>query len=90
MEGLGDFEYEADPRHRSVVVNYFGFNDRTSGQLTIGRVDESKTEVDEVELSDFEATKFRGVAVRVNFLAQVASWARLERLARYLVTQKRP
>ena len=63
-------EYEADPRHRSEVLNYFGFNDRTSGQLTNGRVDESKTEVDEVELSDFEATKFRGLAARVNFLAQ--------------------
>ena len=53
-------EYEADPRHRSEVLNYFGFNDRTSGQLTNGRVDERKTEVDEVELSDCEATKFRG------------------------------
>ena len=26
-------EYEADPRHRSEVLNYFGFNDRTSGQF---------------------------------------------------------
>ena len=24
-------EYEAGPRHRSEVLNYFGFNDRTSG-----------------------------------------------------------
>ena len=65
-------------------------------------------EVDEVELSESEATKFRGLAARVNFLAQdcpdlqfpakevcrdmsfptVASWARLKRLARYLVTRK--
>ena len=101
-------EYEADPRHRSEVLNYFGFNDRTSGQLTNGRVDECKEEVDEVELSESEATKFRGLAAKVNFLAQdcpdlqfpakevcrdmscptVASWARLKRLARYLVTRK--
>ena len=89
-------------------MNCFGFNDRTSGQLTNGRVDESKAEVDEVELSELEATKFRGLAARVNFLAQhcpdlevpakevgrdmsfptVASWARLKRLARFLVTRK--
>ena len=39
-------------------------------ELTNGRVDESKVEVDEVELSESEATKFRGLAARVNFLAQ--------------------
>ena len=101
-------EYEADPRHGSEVLKYFGFNDRTSGQLTNGRVDECKEEVDEVELSESEATMFRGLAAKVNFLAQdctdlqfpakevcrdmsfptVASWARLKRLARYLVIRK--
>ena len=65
-------------------------------------------EVDEVELNDFEATMFRGLAARLNFLARdcpnlqfpakevcrdmwvptVASWKRLKRLARYLVTRK--
>ena len=75
--------------------------------MTNGRVDECKEEVDEVGLSESEATKFRGLAAKVNFLAQdcpdlqfpakevcrdmsfptVASWARLKRLARYLVTR---
>ena len=35
--GLG-INFEADPRHRSKVLNYVGFNDRTSGQLTNSRV----------------------------------------------------
>ncbi len=85
-------------------MKYFGFSDESRGLSATGRIEEA--EEDELEVEAGDATAFRDVAARINFLAQDrsdiqfsakevcrttssptrGSWARLQRLARYLVS----
>ena len=63
--------YEADPRHRKLITEYFGF-DATSRKLTTNgskEVDGQNEDKEEIELSTEEQTSFRAVAARLNFLA---------------------
>ena len=103
----GGIEYQADPRHRSIVIEQFGFDEGSKGLMVSGRV-EDWDEHDEV-LEGPEATEFRAVAARLNFMAQDcpdvqfateevcremssptrSSWARVKRLARYLLARER-
>ena len=63
-------EYEADPRHRKLVLDYFGLGEGSEETLTVnGEKEEEVQPGDEVELGPQEATEFRGVAARVNYVS---------------------
>ena len=63
-------EYEADPKHRKLIMEHFGFDDESSHLVSNGQKDWSKEEAwEEEELPAEEATVFRGIAARANFLS---------------------
>ena len=63
------YEYEADPKHRELILEQLGMDNESKGLKVNGRVEEEKDE--EVEgLQGPEATSFRAVAARLNYLAQ--------------------
>ena len=65
-------EYAADPRHREEVMKYFGFSGESKGLSSTGKVEEAEESELEVEAGD--ATAFRAVMARINFL-----WLRIAR-----------
>jgi hypothetical protein len=63
-------EYKADPKHRKILLEYFGL-DGESNVLKRNGLEDRKDGEEEGELLDpEEATTFRGLAARVNFLSQ--------------------
>jgi hypothetical protein len=64
-------EYEADVKHRNIVMEHFGFNEKTHGLTGNGNAEihDEEDENDE-KLVGGEVTSFRAVAARINFLAQ--------------------
>jgi hypothetical protein len=62
-------EYEADPKHRTKILEYFGFNDKTKPARTNGDKDDKVEKGDEVYLDKDEAKIFRGLAARLNFMS---------------------
>ena len=63
-------EYEADPKHRKLIMEHFGFDDESS-PLVFNREKECRKEEawEEQELPAEEATVFRGIAARAHFLS---------------------
>ena len=60
--------YEADPRHRQMVLDYFGLGEGSKESLSVnGEKEDEVVPGDEVVLGP-EATEFRSVAARVNYL----------------------
>ena len=90
------FSYQADPRHRMVILESFGLVEGSKGFTTIGRVEKENTEAE-----------FPAVGTRLNFIAQDCpdlqfpskeasremsrptnlSWNKTKRLARYLLSR---
>ena len=65
-------EFEADPRHRRIVMEHFGLGeDSASGRVNGDRERREEAE-DEEEMDRAEATVFRGLAARLNYLSQDA------------------
>ena len=63
-------EYEADERHRKIIMEYFGLNEKSKGLTGNGNVEiGDEDDVDE-NLVGGEVTMFRAIAARMNFLAQ--------------------
>jgi hypothetical protein len=62
------YEFEADPGHRNKVLESLGFADDTKELLVNGKVEED----DGPELEGSEATAFRAIAARLNYLSQDA------------------
>ena len=62
-------EYEADPRHRKAVLDYFGLGEGSKELTTNGEKEDEVHPGDEVELEPREATEYRGVAAKVNYLS---------------------
>ena len=63
-------EYEADPKHRKLIMEHFGFDEESSGLVYNGERDWRKEEEwEEVLLEKEEAMVFRGVVVRAIFLS---------------------
>ena len=61
--------YEADPKHRRIILEYFGFDQESRPLSTNGERDCSKDEEwQKDKLGSKEATEFRGLAARMNFL----------------------
>jgi hypothetical protein len=63
--------YEADPKHRRLIIEYFGLDEKSRKLTTNGSKerDDDDEDDEEVELSPMEKTSFRAVAARLNFLA---------------------
>jgi hypothetical protein len=62
------YEYEADPSHRHKVMDALGFDAKSKVLSVTGRVEDS--DVDGEELTGSEATSFRAIAARLNYIAQ--------------------
>jgi hypothetical protein len=62
------FEYEADPRHRQKVLEALGLDEKSKGLTVNGRVEEQLEDPGVLEAG--EATSFRALAARLNYLAQ--------------------
>ena len=58
---------EADQRHAEIIVEQLGLNGRTKGLSTTGA---KPTEVNEAEITQEDATRYRAIAARANYLAQ--------------------
>jgi hypothetical protein len=63
--------YEADPKHRLLILEHFGFDKGTRPLTLNGDKEGADTEEwDLEEVQPKEATEFRGLAARMNFLSQ--------------------
>ena len=62
------WEIEADPRHAELVVEQLGIEDKGVSTPGVSGLDEEDTEED-VPLEGEDATRFRGVMTRCNYLA---------------------
>ena len=67
--GEDGITYEADPKHRELVMEFFGFCDRSKESRYNGLREGSELAEDWEELAGKEATEFRGVAARANYLS---------------------
>ena len=63
-------EFEADPKHRLLVMETFGFEENSKGLVNNGEKDLKEELGDDEEMEKKEATEFRGVVARMNFLSQ--------------------
>jgi hypothetical protein len=66
QEGI---EYQADPKHRRKLLEYFGMDESSNVLKHNGIEDRREEEWDEEELGKGEAKEFRGLAARVNCLS---------------------
>ena len=62
-------EYEADPKHRRIILESLGFEEGTRPLSYNGDREDKVEEGDEEELSKEEAKLFRGLAARLNFVS---------------------
>jgi hypothetical protein len=62
------YEYEADPKHRRKVMEVLGFDENTKSLKVNGKVEDEGG--DDEELQGLEATSFRALAARLNYVSQ--------------------
>ena len=62
-------EYEADPKHRDLILEFFGFCENSKTSKYNGHKEEKVEEFGEEALGKQESTEFRGVAARANYLS---------------------
>lgn len=63
-------EYEADPKHRRLVLEHFGFDDSSRSLTHNGETDWKEDDGwDQELLESGDATVFRGLSARLNFLS---------------------
>ncbi len=60
-------EYQADPKRRSIVREQFGFEEGSKGLSVSGKAEDQDD--DDEELEGPEATEFKAMAARLNFMA---------------------
>ena len=64
-------EFEADPRHRQILAEYFGFTEESAAAAFNGDRERKEDGLnDEADMVKSEATEFRGMVARLNYLAQ--------------------
>ena len=63
-------EFEADRRHRIFLMEHFGFSEESGASGVNGDRERKEEKGEEEEMGMGEATKFRGLAARMNFVAQ--------------------
>ena len=62
-------KYEADPKHRQMIWEYFGFDESTRSLVSNGDKGHKEDEGDAEPLENEEPTRFRGLAASANFLS---------------------
>ena len=63
-------EYEAGPKHRRLILEHFGLGEGSKEILrTNGEKEDEIQPGDEIELGSGEATEFKGVAAKANYLS---------------------
>ena len=62
-------EYEADPKHRQIVLEYFGFQEGSRALGVNGDREEREEEGDSEPLGKEEAKAYRGLAARLNYMS---------------------
>ena len=62
-------EYEADPKHRDKVLEYFGLVDGSKGLTCNGDKEDREELGEEIPMGKAEAKEFRGLVARVNFMS---------------------
>ena len=65
----GGIRYEADEKHREILLDYFGFKRDSRGLGVNGDKEDKEEEGEDEEVGREEATIFRGLAARLNFLS---------------------
>ena len=65
--GNEGIEYEADPRHREIVLDYLGFNGGGKTLAVNGDKDMKEEVGDEEELGKEESKSFRGLVAKAKF-----------------------
>ena len=65
-------EFEADPKHRQIVMKHFGLGEGSAAGRVNGDRERREEEEDGEEMEKSEATEFRGLAARLNYLSQDA------------------
>ena len=68
--GESGIEYEADPKHRKKILEYFGFEDNARRLSSNGEKSEKEEEWEFEDLGKEEATVYRGLAARLNYMSQ--------------------
>ena len=69
--------WKADPRHKKMILAHFGFNDVTKSVTTTGVKEvESEGGCEQTPLTPTEATEYRAVAARLNYMA--ADWPNVQ------------
>ena len=62
--------WQADPRHRKMIIlEHFGLDESSKVLSKTGDKEDDKAETEEVNMSAEEATVFRGVAARANYMS---------------------
>eukprot|EP00973_Karenia_brevis_P063316 8801385-Karenia_brevis.AAC.1 len=62
-------EYEAVPKHRRLILEYFWLNENTKPGGVNGDRGDKVEEWEEELLGKSEATEYRGLAARLNFMS---------------------
>eukprot|EP00973_Karenia_brevis_P088896 12328876-Karenia_brevis.AAC.1 len=62
-------EYKADPKHRRIILEYFGLNSKTKPMFMNGDKEDKVEEWEEEYLGKSEAKEFGGLAARLNFMS---------------------
>ena len=63
-------EYEADMKHRTKVLEYFGFNSSTRGLTCNGDKEDKEEPWMDQPMDKEQAKEFRGLAARLNYMSQ--------------------
>ena len=65
-------EFEADPRHQDVLIEFFGFSGTSAAAAFNGDKEKLEDAEDKVDMDRAEAKQFRGLVARTNYLSQDA------------------
>ena len=67
--GKDSIEYQADPKHRQLILEHFGLDQNSRSLKSNGEKEVEDTGEEVEHLEKEEATVFRGFAARLNFLS---------------------
>jgi hypothetical protein len=64
------WEYQADPKHRQIILEQLGLSEESKGLSTNGRPEMTEENEEDEELQGAEVTSFRALAARLSYLSQ--------------------
>ena len=66
----GGITYEADPKHRELILEFFGFCEKSKVSKYNGDKEDREEEYGDEALGKEEASRYRSIAARIDFIAQ--------------------